>query len=72
MVITTALRREGQLYGYTVSLCGLEHDASPDLIDSGNNVFAQDNPSGGTNFELNYRPTAADLNFTFPLHWGCT
>jgi extracellular elastinolytic metalloproteinase len=36
----------------------------------GNNVFAQENWSGGTQFELNHRPVAADLNFSFPLHWG--
>lgn len=37
----------------------------------GNNVFAQDNPTGGSSYELNYRPNAEHLNFTFPLGWQC-
>ena len=38
----------------------------------GNNVYAQNNPDGGSSFELNYRPAAHNLNFTFPLGWHCT
>lgn len=37
----------------------------------GNNVFAQDNPSGGNEYELNYRPQAEHLNFTYLLGWDC-
>jgi len=36
----------------------------------GNNVFAQDNPSGGTLFETNYRPHHDHGAFDYKLHWG--
>lgn len=36
-----------------------------------NNVFAQDNPSGGTSFETNYRPQHdSNGSFDFKLGWG--
>lgn len=37
----------------------------------GNNVFAQDNPTGGNTFEQNFRPQAEHLNFTWMLGWDC-
>jgi extracellular elastinolytic metalloproteinase len=47
-------------------------DAGAAFADTrGNNVFAQANPSGGSEFELNYRPADAARNFSFPLGWGC-
>lgn len=36
----------------------------------GNNVFAQDNPDGGNEYENNYRPSGGkNLSFDFPLGW---
>lgn len=37
---------------------------------SGNNVWASDNPDGGTNYETNYRPSGGpSMSFDFPLGW---
>ena len=33
-------------------------------------MFAQDNPSGGTAFELNHRPQNDSLIFDYPLHFN--
>lgn len=36
----------------------------------GNNVFAQDNPSGGSSFELNHRPKGDNGTYNFHLGWN--
>ncbi|KAJ1822483.1 hypothetical protein LPJ56_000810 [Coemansia sp. RSA 2599] len=47
-------------------------DASPkgwvaDSTTTGNNVWAQNNPSGGYSWKNNYRPAASDKTFDYPL-----